>query len=98
MSETTQRDMQPPTGPEANALWLDEPSSCWRVAAGVVNVFAVYVREGLADGRRWHLFEIKAGEPLRGLAPIACTGGSIRFPGLPGAGRQGEPLRRQQLE
>ena len=86
MTKTTLQDPQLQSGSDLKNLWLDDPSSNWRVEAGVVNVFAVYARKALEDGRRWHLFEVKAGEQFFGLTPLSVQGGTIRFIACPGTG------------
>jgi ATP-binding cassette subfamily C protein len=49
-------------------LRLDDPATSWLVVSGAMNVFAVPMHDGVADGAREFLFRVEAGAMLFGFA------------------------------
>lgn len=49
------------------SLLLDDPQTVWIIKSGAFALFAVAVKDGVADGPRHYLFSVAAGEALFGM-------------------------------
>jgi ATP-binding cassette subfamily C protein len=50
-------------------LLLNDPLTIWIVQSGSLAVFAIRIKDGVAEGERHHLFNADPGEALFGIAP-----------------------------